>query len=216
VSDEDSASLDRRSFLRGGFLRQLLKPVIEHATEPLNRVEQGMQAAKERMHQERMQQEQRPQKPLPPLHRPPGAISEAEFLAGCTRCGDCHAACPYGAIRNAGPQYGPAAATPMIDAKYQPCLACADTPCITACAPRVLRREPEARFPTMGTVLVVEAACVAHEGGACTRCSAQCPIPEAITLTAGKPTITAACIGCGVCVQVCPVPAALVFTPTAH
>ncbi|MCA9157748.1 MAG: hypothetical protein KDA72_05440, partial [Planctomycetales bacterium] len=30
-----------------------------------------------------------------PVFRPPGAIEEQRFLAGCTRCGDCITACPY-------------------------------------------------------------------------------------------------------------------------
>ena len=27
--------------------------------------------------------------------RPPGALGEADFLAACTRCGQCVAACPF-------------------------------------------------------------------------------------------------------------------------
>jgi ferredoxin len=30
-----------------------------------------------------------------PLLRPPGAIAEPDFLATCTRCGDCAKACPH-------------------------------------------------------------------------------------------------------------------------
>lgn len=32
--------------------------------------------------------------------RPPGALSEEEFLAICTRCQRCKEVCPYGAIRS--------------------------------------------------------------------------------------------------------------------
>ena len=46
--------------------------------------------------------------------RPPGAASEIEFLATCTRCGDCIDVCPVHAILKAPAEAGLAAGTPWI------------------------------------------------------------------------------------------------------
>ncbi|QDT67481.1 quinol dehydrogenase periplasmic component [Planctomycetes bacterium MalM25] len=140
-----------------------------------------------------------------PVFRPPGAIEEAEFLAGCTRCGDCITACPYDAIHNAPERLGErVAATPIIEADTQACLMCEDFPCIASCEPGVLTdRIP----PVMGTAVVTEHLCLAYHHTTCTVCSERCPVEGAILLTDGKPTvIEAACTGCGVCRYVCPAP----------
>src|SRR6478735_6976891 len=65
--------------------------------------------------------------------RPPGALPEMAFLAACTRCGACSDACPPRAIRVAPSSEGFAAGTPHLEVELQPCIACADMPCATAC-----------------------------------------------------------------------------------
>ena len=57
---DDALALSRRAFMTGGFLRQAAAPAAA------------------------------PPRPAFPVLRPPGAIAEAGFLAGCTRCGDCN------------------------------------------------------------------------------------------------------------------------------
>ena len=64
------------------------------------------------------------------IHRPPGAVEEPAFLAGCTRCGDCVKVCPPQAIVLAPDIHGSAAGTPMIDSMTAPCVMCDDPPCI--------------------------------------------------------------------------------------
>ena len=76
------------------------------------------------------------------LQRPPGAIAEGQFLAACTRCGDCIEVCPPRAIVKAPEAAGNRAGTPMIDALRSPCVMCDDLPCIDACEPGVLRQGP--------------------------------------------------------------------------
>jgi ferredoxin len=138
----------------------------------------------------------------PRLHRPPGALPEAQFLAGCTRKNDCAAACPVDAITQVPD--GPAAGTPEIRASVKACISCADTPCITACGPGVLTL---ARGVKMGTAKIAPSACLAYRGVACTSCVDDCPVPGAMELAHGRPRIIAsACTGCGVCHQVCPAP----------
>ena len=139
-----------------------------------------------------------------PVHRPPGALPEAEFLAGCTRCMDCARACPHEAIVTAPARLQAAAGTPVIDAASAPCLLCADMPCVTACAPGVLRSDRPQR---MGSARVVERACLGALGLGCTVCVERCPVPGVMRLERGRPVIeAAACVGCGVCLHVCPAP----------
>lgn len=139
-----------------------------------------------------------------PVFRPPGAIEEAQFLTGCTRCGDCIAACPYDAIHQASDRFSSVAGTPIIEADTQACLMCEDFPCIASCEPGVLTgRVP----PVMGTALVTEHLCLAYHHTTCTVCSERCPVEGAFTVTDGKPSVNEdVCTGCGVCRYVCPAP----------
>ena len=139
-----------------------------------------------------------------PLFRPPGAIDEPSFLAGCTHCELCIEACPHQAIVHAPPQLREAAGTPTIDADRQPCLMCADLPCIVACEPNVLSELLPIR---MGTARITEHLCLPHHGKRCTVCDDACPVENAIVTKDGKPTIDEeTCTGCGVCRRVCPAP----------
>lgn len=148
-----------------------------------------------------------------PVLRPPGAISEDDFLAGCTRCNRCLEVCPHDAIIHAPARFREAAGTPMIDPDQQPCQMCVDFPCIASCEPNVLTRlVPK----MMGTAKVTEHLCLAHHGTTCTVCSERCPIEGAITVREGKPTVNeTSCTGCGVCRYVCPAPEnAILLMPT--
>ena len=139
-----------------------------------------------------------------PVMRPPGAIEEASFLAGCTRCDECRIACPHDAIVHAPERLREAAGTPMIDADHQACMMCEDFPCIHACEPGVLTSLVP---PMMGTAKVTEHLCLAHHGTTCTVCSERCPVEGAISVREGKPTVNeASCTGCGVCRYVCVAP----------
>jgi ferredoxin-type protein NapG len=131
-------------------------------------------------------------------------VDEGTFLRECTRCGDCITACPHHAIVKAPLRFRQAAGTPMIDPAVQPCLMCPDTPCISACEPRVLRPEQPL---VMGRAMIVEQTCLAHQSLSCTVCSERCPVPGAIELDAGRPRVREdRCTGCGVCFHVCPAP----------
>lgn len=149
-----------------------------------------------------------------PIHRPPGAVEEAAFLKGCTRCGACMPACPVGAIVHAPDRFREAAGTPMIDPYAAACVMCAHTPCIAACEPAVLRPD---RPRKMGVAWIQTMACLAHTGSFCTVCAERCPVPGAIEVTMGKPRILAdVCTGCGTCAAVCPAPSnAIVVMPLA-
>jgi MauM/NapG family ferredoxin protein len=148
-----------------------------------------------------------------PVLRPPGAVDEESFLAGCTRCKQCIEVCPHDAITLAPDRMREAALTPMIDPDRQPCMMCEDFPCITTCEPGVLTQlVPK----MMGTAKVTEHLCLAHHSTTCTVCSERCPVEAAISVSDGKPTVNeTVCTGCGVCRYVCPAPEnAILLMPT--
>lgn len=148
-----------------------------------------------------------------PVHRPPGAVDELQFLAGCTRCGDCISACPYDAIVKAPDRLGHLAGFPIVEADTSACMMCEDFPCISSCGPGVLTASID---PIMGTARVTEHLCLAHHHTTCTVCSERCPVKGAIMVEDGKPTVDEnRCTGCGVCRFVCPAPEnAILLMPT--
>lgn len=138
------------------------------------------------------------------VHRPPGAIEEVQFLAECTRCGDCIEACPHDAIVPAPVRLGDVAGSPVVEADRAACWMCDDFPCITSCQPHVLTNLLP---PVMGTARVTAQLCIAHHGTTCSVCSERCPVEGAMYVEAGKPRVNEeACTGCGVCRYVCPAP----------
>lgn len=176
-------SVSRREFLSGGFLSAFARELVAEPTPVA------------------------PRPVMVPVLRPPGAVAEPAFLAGCTRCGDCITACPHQAIVLAPERLRSAAGTPIIDPTQQPCLMCPDTPCIPVCKPGVLRRDAGSPLPAIGLARIATVDCLAHQGTTCMACSERCPIPGAIILNNGRPQVVAmACTGCGVCQHVCPAP----------
>lgn len=192
---DDPNPISRRDLLRGRFLGGIRKALADRIADRVEEVTAAGARARPVPGARRV--------PLP-VHRPPGAVPERQFLDGCTRCGACVDACPVHAIILAPGRFREAAGTPMIDAHTNACVMCADTPCITACEPRVLRAD---RPLKMGVAWIQPMHCLAHNGSFCTVCSERCPVPGAIEVADGKPRINdPACTGCGVCHQVCPAP----------
>lgn len=149
-----------------------------------------------------------------PIHRPPGAVPEAKFLELCTRCNACAEACPAASIVAAPSRFRQAAETPMIDPYAAACIMCDDAPCIRACEPGALRDDAPRK---MGVAWIQPEACLAHVGSFCSVCVEQCPVNNAISVAAGRPSISPElCTGCGVCAAVCPAPErAVVILPLA-
>src|SRR5262245_7572203 len=102
---DPKSPLDRRAFFSEGFRR-----VFGKASEVIDR---KLSAS--------------------PHIRPPGALPEAAFLAACTRCGECTAACPVHAIRPLGTQFGLASGTPALEVSVVACIVCEDMPCAKSC-----------------------------------------------------------------------------------
>nr|CRH05587.1 Ferredoxin-type protein napG homolog [Candidatus Magnetococcus massalia] len=165
-------------------------------------------------------------KALPPQAlRPPGALSEDDFLAACVRCGLCVRACPYDILKLAGPDEGTSAGTPFFEARTGPCEMCDDIPCVPACPTGALDRNLDNIDDSdMGlAVLSDHETCLNFLGLRCDVCYRVCPlIDEAISLDIRRnlrsghhalfiPVVHSdKCTGCGKCEQACVLPEAAI------
>lgn len=157
--------------------------------------------------------------------RPPGALSEEDFLAACVRCGLCVEACPYDTLK-LGKLFEPVTTgTPYFDANVIPCEMCEDIPCQKACPTGAISPELESIDDAkMGlAVLLDKETCLNTQGLRCDICVRVCPLmDEAITLEIQRnvrtghhamfiPTVHSdACTGCGKCEHACPLPEAAI------
>lgn len=152
---------------------------------------------------------------FPPRRRPPGAGVEASFLALCTRCGECAAACPHAAVHTYRESAGVLAGTPVLVPDQRPCHLCDGYPCAAACEAGALTLPGEATWP-LGEVRLVEERCIAFAGPDCGACASLCPPDaEALGLVRGRPVVDGeVCVGCGLCIEACPVlPEAIELLP---
>lgn len=154
--------------------------------------------------------------------RPPGALTEPQFLAACVRCGLCVRDCPPQNLRLSrwgdGLARDVAVGTPYFEAREIPCEMCEGIPCVKACPTGAL--DPaltDINRARMGVaVLVDEEDCLNFQGLRCDVCYRVCPvIDQAITLEKVSnprsdrhamllPTVHAdACTGCGKCEKSC-------------
>jgi ferredoxin len=175
----------------------------------------------------------RPYEKLPGLLRPPGALSERDFLAACIRCYRCQDACEPGAIQFFTESDGELFHTPYVDPAKAGCTLC--NKCGPACPTGALQAFDDFAQVDMGSVELRENLClsykakairqeqelfvqlgrdpmeVAAEGerrGPCGECFMFCPLRNrAITLAPGQflaPLVfTEHCVGCGMCEEIC-------------
>jgi polyferredoxin len=158
----------------------------------------------------------------PGLIRPPGAREELDFLALCSRCGQCMKVCPTNVLQPSLAKAGPEGAfTPEMDFRIGYCdWACNE--CGKVCPTGAIQAlELEAkRTAKIGRAYVDENRCIPFvDGQTCLVCEELCPLPEkAVVLnevtveapdgeevTLGQPrVIDDLCIGCGICEYQCP------------
>ena len=191
VDDEDvDPEYDRRNLLKQG-VHFFAKPAIEKVQSKIDSVNETVDKITRRV----------------PLLRPPGAITERQFLQACTRCDKCIHACPKDAIQRVPKKMGfLIAGSPYIDPKKIPCVMCDDLPCIPACPDGALVRPPnnDRLEINMGYAILDKKNCQAYGDTFCQQCVIDCPIPGAIIQKEDKPIIDKnTCTGCGVCVLSC-------------
>lgn len=139
--------------------------------------------------------------------RPPGAISEEQFLITCTRCGDCKSACPHDAIHLVDAiTAGINTKTPFVDPFFKACQYCEDMPCIKSCEPQALKF-PENDLPLKMAIARVNLDhCLISQGQRCDYCFKSCPsgIKAISKNKQGEPIINQKqCVGCGKCAYIC-------------
>ena len=148
---------------------------------------------------------------IPHLLRPPGAGSEAEFLAECVRCGQCIKVCPNSALRPTLLEAGLEGIwTPMFMPRHgycdYSCNACGQVCPSGAIPPLSLEEKREA---VIGTAQVDRDRCTS-----CMICRDMCPVGGAIevveieregTMVMLPQVVLELCIGCGICEYICPV-----------
>lgn len=150
--------------------------------------------------------------------RPPGAVSEDEFLGACARCGLCVRDCPYPTLSLAELGDEVAVGTPYFVARRAPCEMCEDIPCVAACPTGAL--DPgltDIEDARMGLAALLDReTCLNFRGIRCDVCYRACPlIDAAITLEPQRdprtrtrvtfvPTVHSdRCTGCGKCERAC-------------
>ncbi|WP_327516816.1 ferredoxin-type protein NapF [Cognatazoarcus halotolerans] len=131
--------------------------------------------------------------------RPPGALSESEFIERCTRCDDCLKACPSGVIVRGHGGF------PELSFKSGECTFCAE--CIKACRPAALAsQDAPASLPYRARIAD---SCIAFQGIECRVCGERCPsaairFRPRVGGAAFPELIADRCTGCGACEAPCP------------
>lgn len=133
--------------------------------------------------------------------RPPWAVAEADFVAVCSRCGDCLGACPEKILEKGRGGF------PVVNFGLGECSFCRD--CVRACKSGALRGVKQAPWNLKASIAP---SCLALKQVVCRSCGESCPTGAirfriAANAVARPELDAAACTGCGACVGPCPVAA---------
>jgi ferredoxin len=162
--------------------------------------------------------------PSPWLIRPPGALPESEFLARCTRCGECMRVCIANGLQPTTFEAGLEGLwSPVLVSRIGYCeYNC--TLCGQVCPTGAIRRMPveEKRKVKLGLAEVDRSHCLPWKGESdCIVCEEHCPTPKKAIVFREETAVTRdgslkpfkrpwiderECIGCGICETRCPLP----------
>ena len=187
--DDVDPEYDRRGLIKQG-VHFFAKPAVETVQNKIEKINETVDKFTKRV----------------PLLRPPGAVTERQFLQDCTRCDKCIHACPKDAIVKAPKKFGfLVMGTPYIDPIKNPCVMCDDLPCISACPDNALLPVDSPSEVNMGYAILDKNKCQAYGDTFCQQCIIDCPIPGAITQNKDQqPEFhKKICTGCGVCARSC-------------
>lgn len=156
--------------------------------------------------------------------RPPGALSEKDFVSTCIRCGMCVESCPFDVLELSTISDQVSIGTPYFIAREEGCRMCPDIPCTSVCPTGALDlpsltvdNKLDINRARMGLSTINTQTCLAYLGLQCTMCFQACPLTgDAIFLEKErnvrtdmhallKPVINPDyCTGCGMCEHACP------------
>lgn len=149
--------------------------------------------------------------------RPPGAISEKEFLQTCIHCMKCAEICSYGSIQIAHGKAGLKMGTPFLFPREVPCYLCMECPPV--CPSGALQPAVKKSDVKMGLAVIDRLKCFPYNGIICRSCYERCPIyTEAITLENELYPVVHddKCVGCGICENVCPTEPSAITIQSSH
>lgn len=194
MNKNDDQETSRRSFFRQA-LRQVLEPVIDYVDERQNQIKSQLVVNSNLV-------DELPVSPFSYYLRPPGALTESEFIQTCQKSGSCISACPAEAIFiNESDQL------PYLDPDRQPCVVCDSLACMTVCPSGALQPTPVEEI-SVGLAVVNYGLCLNTEGIECQACVELCPLGDSAirfdTENQEVEVIESGCIGCGVCQYQCP------------
>jgi ferredoxin-type protein NapG len=136
------------------------------------------------------------------LPRPPGAITEKEFLQYCSRCFQCIDVCQPLALRPASIFEGISnLGTPVMDANK--CIICME--CIRICPTNALKKIPKEEVD-IGIAVIDHDICLAwQKKKRCKICYKACPTKAIKLKKRSYPVLDPEkCNGCGICLRKCP------------
>ena len=154
--------------------------------------------------------------------RPPGSVTEKEFLSKCIRCGQCMQVCPTNFIQPALFEAGLEGMwTPVLNAQSGYCeYEC--NKCTQVCPTKAIEKltlQQKKEFK-IGTAVIDRNRCYTYaDGYNCAVCEEHCPIPQKAIRFREVDTwnfegqlvpvkqiyvVPDLCIGCGICENVCP------------
>ena len=149
--------------------------------------------------------------------RPPGALSEPDFLSKCIKCGQCVVDCPYDTLMLAAPGDQAPIGTPFFKPRDIPCYMCPDIPCVVACPTGALDPKlTNINDARMGLAVIDIENCLSWLGLRCELCYRVCPLMDKAITIETHPRQTSkhamfvplvhsdACTGCGLCEEACP------------
>lgn len=164
-ADPETTGILDRPLARRGFLAASLAGMTIAGLKQLNALDIGFAAGNKDV--------------LPKPIRPPGSVTEAQFLDLCIRCGECFKACPGPVLIPAGTEYGiDAMWTPIASYQsagcHQDCNFCTDVCPTGAIQPLTIE---EKRDVHMGLAKVNEGTCLAfreEDKEICDLCYQEC------------------------------------------
>lgn len=139
------------------------------------------------------------------LIRPPGALTEEDFIDRCIRCGECLKVCPAKCLKSVSLKEGICEwLTPHIIPRESGCIRCLN--CGKVCPSGAIQKV-EVEEVKIGTAGIEKEMCLVWtKKKECLVCREYCPVGAVSIDFKGRPIVEPdVCVGCGVCEENCPV-----------